>query len=306
MVHGSILDAVGETPVVYLQRFSEAIGVKAYAKLESLNPGGSHKIRIALGMIKDAEKRGILKPGSGQTLIEPSGGNTGIGLAMAANLHGYKLKLVIPDNYSPEKQQLLKLYGADIILSDSMRGNNSHGEKAWELVLEHPDYIMLNQQRNAANPQTHYRITSREIIRDFESIGLDAFVAGIGTGGHLSGIGAALKDVWPDYRIFGVEPAGCDLLNDIHAPHDIQGLSVGLIPDNLNCDLIDEMVRVTSDECREMCKTMLRLESISMGLSSAGNFVAIRKLASTHLEKGAVVLALVYDGLESYSSEIAA
>ena len=150
MLHNSILDAIGQTPIVRLEQFSEDLGIEVYAKLESLNPGGSHKARIALGMILDAERRGILIRGSGQTIIEPSGGNTGIGLVMAGNVLGYKVVLVIPDNYSPEKQKLLRLYGARVVLSDSRLGNNSHGEKCMELQLENPSYVMLNQQRNGA------------------------------------------------------------------------------------------------------------------------------------------------------------
>lgn len=153
MLHNSILDAIGHTPIVRLAQFSEDLGIEVYAKLESLNPGGSHKARIALGMILDAERRGVLMRDSGQTIIEPSGGNTGIGLVMAGNVLGYKVVLVIPDNYSPEKQKLLRLYGAKVVLSDSRLGNNSHGEKCMELQLENPSYVMLNQQRNGANPQ---------------------------------------------------------------------------------------------------------------------------------------------------------
>lgn len=153
MLHNSILDVIGQTPIVRLAQFSEDLGIEVYAKLESLNPGGSHKARIALGMILDAERRGVLIRDSGQTIIEPSGGNTGIGLAMAGNVLGYKVVLVIPDNYSPEKQKLLRLYGARVVLSDSRLGNNSHGEKCMELQLENPNYVMLNQQRNGANPK---------------------------------------------------------------------------------------------------------------------------------------------------------
>ena len=149
MLHNSILDAIGHTPIVRLAQFSEDLGIEVYAKLESLNPGGSHKARIALGMILDAERRGVLIRDSGQTIIEPSGGNTGIGLVMAGNVLGYKVVLVIPDNYSPEKQKLLRLYGAKVVLSDSRLGNNSHGEKCMELQLENPSFVMLNQHATA-------------------------------------------------------------------------------------------------------------------------------------------------------------
>ncbi len=300
MIYQSILDVVGNTPVVHLTRFSRDTNLKVYLKLESLNPGGSHKARIALGMIYDAEKNGILQRGSGQTILEPSGGNTGMGLAMAANLLGYKLVLVIPDNYSREKQKLLKLFDADIVLSDSSRGNNSHGEKAMELLLEHPNYVMLNQQRNPANPQTHRDYTSQEILDDFQDQPIDFFVGGIGTGGHLTGVGEVLKEHWPNMKVYGVEPEGCDLLNDKHAPHEIQGLSVGLIPDVLNVNIIDGMVRVNKHECVAMAKKIAQTESLSLGISSAANLIAITKLGTSNIPVGSRVLALVYDSIDSY------
>lgn len=183
MIYQSILELIGNTPIVHLGALSGELGLDVYVKLESSNPGGSHKARIALGMILDAERKDILVRGEPQTIVEPSGGNTGIGLAIAGNILGYKVVLVIPDNYSPEKQQLLQLYGAEVVLSDSRLGNNSHGQRAMELQLENPTYVMLNQQRNSANPETHRHSTAQEIIRDFGDREVDCFVAGIGTGG---------------------------------------------------------------------------------------------------------------------------
>lgn len=299
MIHDSLLDAIGNTPVVRLAAFSSEHGVHVYAKLESLNPGGSHKVRIALGMILDAERKGILRRGQGQTIIEPSGGNTGIGLAIASNILGYRLVLVIPDNYSIDKQKLLRLYGARVELSDSRRGNNSHGEKAMELQLEHPTYVMLNQQRNAANPETHRQTTSLEILRDFAGRQVDYFVGGIGTGGHVTGIGETLKAHWPSLRVFGVEPEQCDLLLDRHAPHEIQGLSIGVVPSILNVGVLDGMIKVSREECIDMAYRVIRSDAISMGISSAANFVAISKVARD-VPKHSVLLALVYDGAESY------
>lgn len=301
MIYQSILEVVGHTPTVYLKKLSKYIGCNIFSKLESLNPGGSHKIRIALGMINDAEKNGILIRGSDQTIIEPSGGNTGIGLAMAANLLGYKLILVIPNNYSKEKQKLLKLYGAEIILSDSTLGNNSHGEKAFEIQLENPNYVMLNQQKNLANPQTHRKSTAIEIISDFSEIDLDYFIGGIGTGGHITGIGEVLLEKWPNLEIIGVEPYGCNLLENIHASHNIQGLSVGIIPDVLNIKVINFMVQVSIDECVEMSKLLLQKESISVGISSAANFVAIKRLVDQNkISPDSNVFTLIYDQIDSY------
>ncbi|SIQ66914.1 PLP-dependent cysteine synthase family protein [Aquipseudomonas alcaligenes] len=299
MIHESLLQAIGETPVVRLAAFSAETGLEVYAKLESLNPGGSHKARIALAMVRDAEARGILRPGSGQTIVEPSGGNTGIGLAIAGNILGYRVVLVIPDNYSPEKQKLLRLYGAEVVLSDSRRGNNSHGERAMELQLENPGYVMLNQQRNPANPEIHRRTTAQEILRDFATLPPDCLVAGIGTGGHVTGLGETLKAHWPQLRVFGVEPEQCDLLADRHAPHEIQGLSIGLVPAILNLDVLDGMLKVTKQDCLARVRQTMRGDGVSLGLSSAANLVAIAQLA-TELPRGTRVLTLIYDGVDSY------
>ena len=299
MIHESLLQAIGETPVVRLAAFSAETGLEVYAKLESLNPGGSHKARIALAMVRDAEARGILRPGSGQTIIEPSGGNTGIGLAIAGNILGYRVVLVIPDNYSPEKQKLLRLYGADVVLSDSRRGNNSHGELAMALQLENPGYVMLNQQRNPANPEIHRRTTAQEILRDFATLPPDCLVAGIGTGGHVTGLGETLKAAWPQLRVFGVEPEQCDLLADCHAPHEIQGLSIGLVPAILNLGVLDGMLKVTKQDCLARVRQTMRGDGVSLGLSSAANLAAIAQLA-TELPRGTRVLTLIYDSVDSY------
>ncbi len=252
-------------------------------------------------MIADAERRGILVRGKGQTILEPSGGNTGIGLIIAGNLLGYKVVLVIPDNYSAEKQKLLRLYGAQVILSDSRNGNNSHGQKAMELQLKNPDYVMLNQQRNPANPEYHRKNTALEVIDAFGNLNIDYFIGGIGTGGHITGIGEILKEQWPSLKVFGVEPEQCDLLSDQHAPHEIQGLSVGLIPSILNLDILDGMIKVTLDECLNMIHRILKSESVSLGISSAANLVAVSKI-TPNAPEGSVMLTMVYDGVESYLS----
>lgn len=296
----NILELVGKTPVVRINSLSDEVDCNVYAKLENLNPGGSHKIRIALAMIHDAERRGILTRGSGQVILEPSGGNTGIGLAMAGAVYGYRTILVVPDNYSADKQELLKLYGAEVLLSDSRLGNNSHGEKAMEILLSNPDYVMLNQQRNPANPEIHRRATAEEIIRDFQGKQIDFFVCGIGTGGHITGIGERLKEKWPSLEVIGVEPEGCDLLNDQHVLHRIQGLSVGLVPEILNTSILSHMEAVSEAACLDMVQQVMRADGISLGVSSAANLVAIRQLSGKSLSKGATVLTMIYDGVESY------
>jgi cysteine synthase A len=305
-IRNTILEAVGRTPVVRLNRLSLDLGCEVFVKLESLNPGGSHKVRIALAMVQDAERRGVLRRGSGQVILEPSGGNTGIGLAMVGALYGYKVILVIPDNYSVEKQAVLQLYGAEIIQSDSTRGNNSHGEKAMEILLENPHYVMLNQQRNPANPTIHRAATAQEILRDFGDAAIDAFVAGIGTGGHITGVGEELKKVWPALEVVGVQPEGCDLLGNRHVPHDIQGLSVGLIPQVLNIAVIDRMESVALDDCLDMVRRVMRTEGISLGISSAANLVAIAQGAGSRIARGARVLTMIYDGAESYLRHLGA
>jgi cysteine synthase A len=303
MIHPSLLHVIGNTPVVRLPAFSAETGFDVYAKLESMNPGGSHKARIALAMIRDAEEKGILLPESGQTIIEPSGGNTGIGLSIAANILGYRVILVVPDNYSPEKQKLLRLYGAQIVLADSRLGNNAHGEKAMELQLEHPEYVMLNQQRNPANPDIHRRTTAREILHDFRDLPIDCLVAGIGTGGHITGLGEVLKAQWPALGVFGVEPQECDLLRDQHAPHGIQGLSIGLIPGVLNLEVLDGMIKVARKDCLERIRKSMREDGLSIGLSSAANLAAISRMTDQWMT-GARVLTLIYDGVDSYLPEL--
>lgn len=298
----SILEVIGRTPVIRLAAFSRQTGCEVYAKLENLNPGGSHKARIAMAMVLDAERRGILERGRGQTIIEPSGGNTGIGLAIAGAILGYRVILVIPDNYSPEKQYILKLYGAELLLSDSRRGNNSHGLMAMEIQIKNPDYVMLNQQRNPANPEIHRRTTAEEIFDVFGSARIDCFVAGIGTGGHITGIGERLKDRWPLVKVLGVEPEGCDLLNDHHACHEIQGLSVGIIPDVLNLSVIDRMVQVSKEECLNAVKQVMRNDGVNLGISSGANFAAIQKSVGVAITPGSVILTMIYDGIEPYLS----
>ena len=304
-IRNTILEVVGRTPIVKLNRLSHDLGCDVYAKLENLNPGGSHKVRIALAMVHDAEKRGLLRRGSGQTIVEPSGGNTGIGLAMVGALHGYKVLLVIPDNYSREKQAVLRLYGAQIVLSDSRLGNNSHGEKAMEILLENPHYVMLNQQRNPANPAIHRATTAQEILRDFGEVAADVFVAGIGTGGHITGVGGELKKAWPALQVVGVQPEGCDLFSNRHVSHDIQGLSVGLIPQVLDTRVIDRMESVALRDCVDMVRRVMQTEGITLGLSSAANLVAIAQGSGSRITRGAQVLTMIYDGAESYLQHFA-
>lgn len=297
--HDSVLDAIGKTPVVKLGRFAAGLGRDIYVKLEYLNPGGSHKARIALNMVLDAERQGILERHTGQTLVEATGGNTGIGLAMAAAVLGYRLVLVIPDNYSQAKQRLLRAHGAEVILSDHRRGNNSHNELAMRLLLRNPEWIMLNQFVNPANPAAHENHTAQEIIAAFGGDLPDAMVAGIGTGGHLTGIGRILRKHKPDMRIAAVVPKGCSILEDRFVSHGIQGLAVGIVPDILDTGLIDDEIAVPEDEAVAMMGTLMRTEGLAAGVSSAANAVAAARYAG-HLPAGAKILTFAYDGIQEY------
>lgn len=295
----SVLDVIGRTPIVRLARLDADLGRELYVKLEYLNPGGSHKVRIALSMVLDAEREGVLTRGSGQTLIESTGGNTGIGLAMAAAILGYRLVLVIPDNYSPAKQKLLRQYGAQIVLSDHTLGNNSHADLALEMLFDNPDWVMLNQQANPANPLVHEQTTAPEILETFGGQAPDALVAGVGTGGHITGVGRVLRKHNPALRIAAVVPEGCSLLENRFVTHGIQGLAVGLVPAVLDLELVDTELSVAESDAVAMIGRLMRTEAIAVGISSAANVVAALRFAAT-LPAGSRVLAFAYDGVHDY------
>jgi cysteine synthase A len=300
LIAESILHLLGGTPVVRLSRLcsAEAVSSDIFMKLEFQNPGGSHKARIAHSMILRAEERGDLQRGSGQTIVEPTGGNTGLGLAIACRIYGYKLVLVIPDNYSREKMRLLRLYGATIVLSSSASGNNSHGVLAGNLKLQNPEWILLNQQGNPANPEIHRRTTAPEIIAAFENQQIDFFVGGAGTGGHITGVGEVLKECWPHLKVVLVQPEGNDIRTRTFLRHDIQGLSVGIVPDNLNAGIIDAYITVSYDQAIGAVRKLIDWEGIGVGLSSGANIVAALQLARQAPEKR--ILCLAYDEVSQY------
>lgn len=295
----TILKAIGHTPIIKLQKTAAHLKSNIYVKLEFLNIGGSHKARIAFAMIKAEEDNGKLKPNTGQTIVAPTGGNTGIGLAIAGSLLGYKVILVIPDNYSPEKQRILKTLGAEIVLSDSKLGNNSHGIKATEICLENPAYVLLDQASHPANPEIHRKTTAIEIIDDLKGKVINYFVGGIGTGGSITGIGEILKNKYFGLKIVGVQPEGCDLLKNIFVPHKIQGLAVGIIPRNLNINIIDEMISVSELDAIKMMNHLAVSEGLCVGISSAANIVACIKKAEQCEEK-INLLTLAYDSGAQY------
>jgi cysteine synthase A len=295
----SVLAAIGDTPLIRLSRVEPDLGREVLLKLESVNPGGSHKVRIALNMVLRAEQEGDLVRGSGQTLIESTGGNTGIGLAMAAAILGYRLVLVIPDNYSPSKQRLLRNYGAEVVLSDHRLGNNSHADLAVRMLLANPDWVMLNQQANPANPEIHEQTTAIEILSALDGKAPDVLVAGVGTGGHLTGVGRVLKDHHPAMRIGAVLPDGCSLMEDRFVPHRIQGLAVGLVPAVLDTTLIDRELTVGYADAVVMMRRLMRTEGLGVGISSAANVVAACRWAQ-ELDEGSCIVTFAYDGVLDY------
>lgn len=294
----SILDAVGETPLIRLGRISPMETGEIYLKAEHLNPGGSHKIRIAKNMIFSAEQQGLLKRGSMQTIIEPTGGNTGIGVAMCCAVLGYRCVLVIPDNYSVEKQRLLRSYGAEIVLSDSSKGNNSHGELATKLQFDHPDWVMLNQGANPANPEVHRLVTAQEIERQLGDSIPDLFVGGVGTGGHISGIGRRLKELYPSLSIVAIQPEGCSIDDDVYVRHHIQGLAIGYSPPNFDRDIVDSVRTVTEKDAKAGMVLLMTREGIGAGISTGANIYACIKLLTEM--GGGRVLTLSYDNAGDY------
>ncbi|MBU1344054.1 MAG: cysteine synthase family protein [Proteobacteria bacterium] len=219
---------IGNTPIIRLENMTGKESASVYVKLEKFNQSGSIKARVAQQMILDAEMNGVLTPNIGQTLIEPTGGNTGAGLAMIGAKRGYEVILVIPDNFSKEKTQIMQLYGAKVIHSNSKLGNDSHIKLVEEIVQEKPNYVYLNQFTNPSNPKAHYKFTGNEILKELDNI--DCFVAGVGSGGTITGIGKRLKEINKNTLIYGVQPKGCDVINGIGVKHKIEGIGLGIIP----------------------------------------------------------------------------
>ncbi|MGI6284489.1 cysteine synthase A [Neomoorella humiferrea] len=289
---------IGKTPVVKLQRLAEN-GADVYVKLEYFNPGASVKDRIALGMVEAAEAEGRLKPGS--TIVEPTSGNTGIGLAMIAAVRGYRLIIVMPETMSIERRKLLAAYGAEFILTPGHLGMKGAVEKAQELVRENPDYFMPQQFENPANPEIHRRTTAREIL---EQMGkeLDAFVAGVGTGGTITGVGEVLKREIPGIKIIAVEPAASPVLSGGRpGPHKIQGIGAGFVPSVLRTDLLDEIITVSNEDAIMTARNLARKEGLLVGISSGAAVYAALQVART-LGRGKKVLVIAPDTGERYLS----
>jgi cysteine synthase A len=296
----SSLDLIGGSPLVKLNRVIPSNGANIYAKLESTNPGGSVKDRIALAMIEDAEAKGLLKPGA--TIIEPTSGNTGIGLALVGAFKGYKVILVMSENMSMERRVLLESYGAIVELSRAEFGMQGTIERAEELVAANPDYYMPQQFNNPANPEVHRQTTAPEIISAMEGDTVDAFVAGIGTGGTITGTGEVLKEHFGHTKIIGVEPATSAVLSGMApGPHKIQGIGAGFQPKVLNMAIVDEIRPVSDEDAFQYSQRLAKEEGLLVGISSGAAVCAAHQMAQD-LGPGKNVVVVLPDTGERYFS----
>ena len=297
-LYDSVLDTIGNTPIVRLQRIAPK-HVTLYAKVESVNPGGSVKDRLALAIVLDAERKGLLKPGD--TIVEATSGNTGVALAMVAAARGYKFVATMVETFSIERRKLMRAYGAKVILTPAGERGSGMVRRAKELADEH-GWFLASQFANPANPAYHRNTTAPEILRDFAGKRLDYFVTGWGTGGTLTGVGEVLKVARPETRIVATEPAGASLLKgDEWKPHKIQGWTPDFIPAVLNRGIYDLIVPVGDVQSRDTARALAMQEGIFCGISGGGTFAAALEVAKT-LEPGSVVLAMIPDTGERYLS----
>ncbi|MGE5849166.1 MAG: cysteine synthase A [Candidatus Methylomirabilota bacterium] len=295
----SALDLIGDTPLVRLRRLVKPGWAAVLGKLESLNPGGSVKDRIALSMIEEAEREGRLKPGD--TIVEPTSGNTGIGLAMVAAVKGYRLILTMPEDMSQERRALLQRFGAELVLTPAVEGMTGAVFAAEELVREHPGYFVPQQFMNPANPEIHRRTTAQEILKATDGQ-VDAFVAGVGTGGTITGVGEVLKRERLDVLVVAVEPARSPVLQGgKFRPHAIQGIGASFVPGVLNREIYDEVMGIRDEEALAMTRRLSREEGLLVGVSSGANVVAALRVAE-RLGAGKTVVTVLCDTGERYLS----
>lgn len=298
MIYYNALDIIGATPLLKLSNMVDENMAEVYVKLEKFNPGGSVKDRAALGMIEKAEKDGIIKPGD--TLVEPTSGNTGIALAMIGKLKGYKVIIVMPETMSVERRTMMKAYGAELVLTEGAKGMKGAIEKASEIADGKEGYFIPQQFMNEANPLKHYETTADEIIKDIKD--LDVFVAGVGTGGTVSGVGNKLKEYNNNIKVVAVEPAKSPVISGGQpGAHKIQGIGAGFIPDIYKEEFTDEVMTITDEEAFEYARRMATEEGILVGISSGASIAAAIKVAK-QLGKGKKVVTLAPDGGEKYLS----
>lgn len=298
MIYNSLLEMIGQTPVVKLNAMPHSQGAEVFVKLEGKNPGGSIKDRAALGMIEDAEKKGRLKPG--MTIVEPTSGNTGIAIAMIGALKGYKVVIIMPETMSIERRIIMKAYGAEILLTEGTKGMKGAIERASQMKEEDDNVFIPGQFSNPANPDMHYMTTAQEILDDFDR--LDVFVAGVGTSGTISGVGKRLKEERPSIKIVAVEPANSPVISGGQpGPHKIQGIGAGFVTSLYNQDVVDQLMTVEDEDAYQTANRLAREEGLFLGISAAANVAAALKLAA-ELGPDAKVLTVAPDSGDKYLS----
>jgi cysteine synthase len=301
-IYRNVLETIGKTPLIKLNKLTEGVNATVFVKMESRNPGGSIKDRICLGMIEEAEKQGILKPGA--TLIEPTSGNTGIGLAMVAAVKGYRLILTMPETMSVERRKLLKAYGAELVLTSGVDGMAGAIKKAEELIAQTPNSFMPQQFKNLANPKVHRETTGPEIWGDTDGK-VDILVAGVGTGGTITGISQYIKPLKPSFKVVAVEPAGSPVLSGGQkGPHRIQGIGAGFKPDVLQMQMVDEIFKVTDDDALKTARDLAKKEGLLVGISAGAAAFAAIEVAKRPENKGKIVVAILPDTGERYLSTV--
>jgi len=301
-MYNNILDTIGKTPIVRLNKLAEGLDATIVAKIEARNPGGSIKDRISLSMIQEAEKQGLIKPGA--TFVEPTSGNTGIGLAMVCAVKGYKLILTMPETMSMERRNLLKAYGATLVLTPGPEGMGGAIKKAEEIVANTPNSFLPQQFKNLANPKIHRETTGPEIWEDSDGK-VDILVAGVGTGGTITGVAQYIKPKKPSFKAVAVEPSGSPVLSGGQkGPHKIQGIGAGFVPDVLKMDLVDEVFKVTDDQALQMARALVQKEGILAGISSGAAAYAAIEVAKRPENKDKLIVVVLPDTGERYLSTI--